>query len=185
MSNLKKNCVICNVEFSPKRNDAKVCSAKCRQKNWRRKKEFNACPPPEEIQHLIEKIKWLEAENAGLITTNTNLSVEVDKLKEYFNATDPTGLIDAYTDQKNPNTSLKFKKPTDIPKKEDKGGKEPYLGADVVFRKHPIKKSYNQWLNLAKEIELQDEKEEFERELVADTSINARQKDMIRSKIKK
>lgn len=34
-----KNCVICNVEFEAQRTDAEVCSAACRQKNWRKKKD--------------------------------------------------------------------------------------------------------------------------------------------------
>lgn len=34
-----KNCVICNAEFDAQRADAEVCSAACRQKNWRKKKE--------------------------------------------------------------------------------------------------------------------------------------------------
>ena len=34
-----KNCVICNAEFEASRADAEVCSAACRQKNWRKKKD--------------------------------------------------------------------------------------------------------------------------------------------------
>lgn len=37
---MEKACVICGVIFSASRSDAEVCSQKCRQKNWRRRKAF-------------------------------------------------------------------------------------------------------------------------------------------------
>jgi recombination protein RecA len=36
---MTKKCVICNSEFEAQRADAEVCSAACRQKNWRKKKD--------------------------------------------------------------------------------------------------------------------------------------------------
>ena len=37
---MEKTCVICGVIFTANRSDAEVCSQKCRQKNWRRRKAF-------------------------------------------------------------------------------------------------------------------------------------------------
>jgi hypothetical protein len=39
-----KKCVICNSEFEAKRADAEVCSAACRQKNWRLKAQKQSDP---------------------------------------------------------------------------------------------------------------------------------------------
>lgn len=53
-----KKCVICNSEFEAKREDAEVCSAACRQKNWRKKKDTQdqpldiasqITPPPQKL----------------------------------------------------------------------------------------------------------------------------------------
>src|SRR5690606_24417126 len=57
MSNLMKRCVICNTEFESKRTDAEVCSASCRQKNWRRKKEAGETTQetPQEPEKIEEK----------------------------------------------------------------------------------------------------------------------------------
>jgi hypothetical protein len=66
-----KQCVICNVEFKAKRSDAEVCSAKCRQKNWRRKIEAIKPADPETI------IELLEAENKRLIEQNEQLKAEI------------------------------------------------------------------------------------------------------------
>jgi len=61
-----KNCVICNAEFEAQRADAEVCSAACRQKNWRKKQEQQSAAPS--IAPLPEepaKTK-LVVESAGL-----------------------------------------------------------------------------------------------------------------------
>jgi recombination protein RecA len=57
---MTKKCVICNSEFEAKREDAEVCSAACRQKNWRKKKEAGeitqipVVAPKEEIEEMIK-----------------------------------------------------------------------------------------------------------------------------------
>ena len=47
---MNKKCIICGSDFEAKRADAEVCSAACRQKNWRNKKDGKTIEIPQETQ---------------------------------------------------------------------------------------------------------------------------------------
>ena len=71
-----KNCVICNAEFEAQRADAEVCSAACRQKNWRKKKEA------QNVQPSIAPQESPKIEPTKEVVPKTKLVVDPTGLKE-------------------------------------------------------------------------------------------------------
>lgn len=87
-----KNCVICNAEFEAQRADAEVCSAACRQKNWRKKQAeqtqqpaIDPTSPPTVLEvdknGLKEKPKPMNAEEK-----NERIKAVMDSINKDFGA---------------------------------------------------------------------------------------------------
>lgn len=77
---MTKKCVICNTEFEAKREDAEVCSAACRQKNWRKKQEL------QDKQPQIAKIEnipptQLVVDQNGIKEKPKEMSLEEKKIR--------------------------------------------------------------------------------------------------------
>lgn len=68
-----KKCVICNSDFEAQRADAEVCSAACRQKNWRKKKDAQDQPIGINAQYLPPT--KLVVDQAGLKEKPKDMSV--------------------------------------------------------------------------------------------------------------
>lgn len=119
---MTKKCVICDVEFNAKRSDAEVCSAKCRQANWRRKIEATRPESPEVIIEGLEaQIKKMEAENQTLKIEIQFRDTTIKDLKEQIE------MGGAPTATNKPNTDLKTEKPVVFakPKKKAATGFNP------------------------------------------------------------
>jgi len=78
-----KNCVICNAEFEAQRADAEVCSAACRQKNWRRKKDAAEQPlvtkeePRTEL--VVDKVGIKEKPAKKLVSVSNEVNDKINK----------------------------------------------------------------------------------------------------------
>lgn len=90
MPTVTKECVICKTPFEANRSDAEVCSAACRQKNWRLKKDAAlaaANPTPEEKEELNEaEFSRLTSEIDRLNTENQQLRDQIEAIKDQMPA---------------------------------------------------------------------------------------------------
>lgn len=90
MPTITKECVICKTSFEANRSDAEVCSAACRQKNWRLKKDaaLAASNPAPEVKEEINEAEFnrLYVEIDRLNSENQQLRSQIEAIRDQMPA---------------------------------------------------------------------------------------------------
>lgn len=175
-------CLNCGNELkhTPGRKKKKFCSNLCRSLYWQKNEgEKKGLPLPADYINIKEIGIVREDGTVEKLFKPTNKTQNWERAFRVL-----LELSKREVSQSKPPTELEKEKPAKAKVEKREPPETPKIDAGDVPPKTVIKKTYNQWLNLARELDLEGEISEFKKEVLADTSLTGGQRSMIFSKLK-